>query len=304
MAVGDDTTNPSLPRDLRAAWRLAGEAIGAGDDGALRRALTDRPDLATTGFISMYLLFEAVRLGRASAVGALLDAGVPVDEPNEQGGTALMTAAWNGHAEVVRRLLAAGADPDAASEEDGSYGDPGASGRCALWGAVYKGHREVIDLLEPVTSPELRARAYEAAAERHNVEFEDALPYAEETRWLLGAARRGELESLADAIEAGGDVNVRLRPEESHRALGGTPLSCAAGRGRMDLVEVLLAAGADSGLRGHDGRTAADLAEQNGHAAIAAMLRSAPRPPEDAPGDVRPPHRGSRNRLSGAGGCG
>lgn len=119
---------------MRVAWRRAGEAIRDGDDDALRRVLADRHDLATRGFINRYLLIAAAELGRAGAVADLLDAGFPADEPDESGVTALMVAGWNGHAEVVRLLLEAGADPDAASEEDGSCGDPRASGRCALWG--------------------------------------------------------------------------------------------------------------------------------------------------------------------------
>ena len=141
-------------------------------------------------------------------------------------------------------------------------------------GAVYKGYREVIDLLAPLTSPEMRARAYEAAAERHDADFEDALPYPEETLWLLRTARCGDLDALAAAIEDGGDVNVRLRPEESHHWLGSTPLSFSAGRGQRDLVEAFVMAGADPGLKGHDGRTPADFAEVNGHHELAEALRA------------------------------
>lgn len=275
MALDDsDKRNPWLPRTLWVAWRLAGEAIRAGDDGALRRVLADQPALTTNGYINSTLLQDAVQLGRAGAVAALLDAGVPADEYNGFGVTPLMTAAWDGHAEVVRLLLEAGADPNAVIVTDRGYDDPNAYGRCALWGAVYGGHRAVIDLLEPVTSPGMRAQALEAAARQHDDDFEDALPYPEETLALLRAARWGEQGDLSFAIEDGGDVSVRLRPEESHRWLGSTPLSFAAGRGRMDLVGALLEAGADLGQADHDGRTAADFADLNGHPEIAEFLRS------------------------------
>jgi outer membrane protein assembly factor BamB len=58
-------------------------------------------------------LWQAAREGDAAAVQALLDAGVEPDVEFRQGGTALIFAAQRGHAEVVRLLLARGANPNA-----------------------------------------------------------------------------------------------------------------------------------------------------------------------------------------------
>ena len=65
---------------------------------------------------------------------------------------------------------------------------------------------------------------------------------------------------------AGADPNARQHG-------GWTPLIQAAAHGDVDIVEILVEAGADAGLAGEDGKTAASLAEDNGHEAVVARLR-------------------------------
>lgn len=82
----------------------------------------------------------------------------------------------------------------------------------------------------------------------------------------LHAAVAGGHAPIVEALLARGiDVDAR-------QAGDFTPLMGAAAAGREDLVDLLLAAGAVPGLRA-DGRTAADLAEERGHPALAARLR-------------------------------
>jgi ankyrin repeat protein len=66
-------------------------------------------------------------------------------------------------------------------------------------------------------------------------------------------------------IDAGADVNARQQMDY-------TPLMGAAANARVDLLELLLAHGADPALTTTDGKTAADLARAHGHEAIAARL--------------------------------
>jgi hypothetical protein len=80
--------------------------------------------------------------------------------------------------------------------------------------------------------------------------------------------------STADAISVllshGADIDERGTEWR-------TALMHAAAAGRRDLCAMLLARGADAGAREMLGRTAADLAVQHGHVALASFVRSAER---------------------------
>lgn len=88
---------------LAAAARLPG-------DGALRRLIAAGADLARFGGAA---LGEAAAGGRPDLALLLLQQGVAVDARDEAGATALLRAAGAGQVEMVRWLLAAGADPGA-----------------------------------------------------------------------------------------------------------------------------------------------------------------------------------------------
>lgn len=81
------------------------------------------------------------------------------------------------------------------------------------------------------------------------------------------AARSLELVKLL--LEAGADVNARQQG-------GWTPLHAAARHGDESLVRQLLEAGADVSLPADEGSTAATLAGDAGHIAVAALLTSSP----------------------------
>jgi ankyrin repeat protein len=81
----------------------------------------------------------------------LVQAGMNINTRLEDGDTILMTAALCGRSELVRRLVAAGADVNAVNKH-GSY---------ALRNAGSNRHLEVFDYLLPLTSLELRKIAIE-----------------------------------------------------------------------------------------------------------------------------------------------
>ncbi|WP_169980031.1 ankyrin repeat domain-containing protein [Microbispora sp. H10836] len=82
-------------------------------------------------------LFDLARSGRAEALCAYVDAGVPVNLRNQKGDTLLMLAAYHGHAATVRALGERGADPDLANDR----------GQTPLAGAVFKKEPEVVRAL-------------------------------------------------------------------------------------------------------------------------------------------------------------
>jgi ankyrin repeat protein len=66
-------------------------------------------------------------------------------------------------------------------------------------------------------------------------------------------------------VAATGDPNVTPKH-------GYTPLMEAALNGSADMVDVLLAAGADRAQRNPDGKSAGDFAREKGHAELAKRL--------------------------------
>ena len=84
------------------------------------------------------MLRAAASRGDPTVVGELLAQGVDVDDASEYGATALILAALSGHAETVRALLDAGADPDLV---DTFYG------RSPMGWATLGGFQEVVLML-------------------------------------------------------------------------------------------------------------------------------------------------------------
>ena len=91
-------------------------------------------------------LFDLARAGGANDLTVYLDAGVPVDLTDNRGNTLLMLAAYHEHAELVRALLARGADPNRINERQ----------QTPLAGAVFKKATDVIAALrEAGADPDL-----------------------------------------------------------------------------------------------------------------------------------------------------
>ena len=84
-------------------------------------------------------LIWAAKQGHTEVVKLLIEAGADLNLLAEKGTyTALVWAAFRGHAEVVKLLIIAGADPDI-QDEKGAY--------TALIWAAFRGHTEVVRLL-------------------------------------------------------------------------------------------------------------------------------------------------------------
>lgn len=82
-------------------------------------------------------LFDMARRGDTDQLARYVDAGVPPNLTNHAGDTLVMLAAYHGHADTVRALLARGAEADRANDR----------GQTPLAGAVFKGETEVMEAL-------------------------------------------------------------------------------------------------------------------------------------------------------------
>lgn len=144
----------------------------------------------------------------------------------------MMAAARAGYPEVVELLLAKGANPNAR----------GTRGQTALMWAVSQKHPEVVKaLLRHHADIQLRSEVYNevmAVPPHGYLPYNKAIPHGGETA-LMFAARVGDLESAQLLVAAGANVN-------DCDAWGVSATVLAAHSGFRDLVEFLLAKGADA----------------------------------------------------------
>ncbi|GHI09217.1 hypothetical protein AQI88_13235 [Streptomyces cellostaticus] len=82
-------------------------------------------------------IFDLARQGQTEELVAYVDAGVPASLTNDRGDSLVMLAAYHGHADAVRVLLARGAEANRINDR----------GQTPLAGAVFKGEKEVIRAL-------------------------------------------------------------------------------------------------------------------------------------------------------------
>ena len=94
-------------------------------------AATPALDALPTPERRQQLLFDAARLGRTDMIAPLVKAGVDLNATDARGFTPLILAAYNGQAETLDALIAAGAD---ACKPDGSQGNT------AQMGVAFKGN--------------------------------------------------------------------------------------------------------------------------------------------------------------------
>lgn len=80
------------------------------------------------------LAMDCARSGQTEELLEFFDHGLPLDVQDEGGNTALMLAAYHGHAPTVRALIGRGADVDLRNGRDQS----------PIAGAVFKGEEEIV----------------------------------------------------------------------------------------------------------------------------------------------------------------
>jgi ankyrin repeat protein len=115
----------------------------------------DSPDQPTLDRIVAFAM-DCARAGETDLLARYVDGGFPADHPDADGNTALMLAAYHGHADTVTMLLARGADPDRLN----------ARGQSPLAGAVFKGEDEVVRrLLAAGADPDRGTPTARASAE-------------------------------------------------------------------------------------------------------------------------------------------
>jgi ankyrin repeat protein len=197
-------------------------------------------------------LHWAVRADNAEETRRLLRAGARPDVTNRYGVTPLSLAAANGNAAILSLLIAAGADPNAASAH------------------------------EPVLMTATRSGSVDAVRclLDHGADVNAREPWQGETA-LMWAAGKNHAAIAQLLIQHGADVDARSPTPEFPRPQAGltvlprgqwTPLMYAARQGAVEATRTLAEAGANLDLADPDGTTALVLAIINVHYDTAAAL--------------------------------
>ncbi|BCS30460.1 uncharacterized protein APUU_80763A [Aspergillus puulaauensis] len=161
-----------------------------------------------------------------------------VNEKTAGGIWPLLMAVWSGRRDIVRVLLAAGADPKACYTPPTDPALP--SGSSLMWEAAFKGHTHIME--------QLVASGCDVDA-RH--------PGLDDWTLLSWASCRGPASLVRALLEHKANVHER-------DSKGRTALSFAAIHGRADIVRILIQAGACVNAVDNQGRTPLILALKHG----------------------------------------
>ncbi|XP_014641426.1 PREDICTED: protein TANC1 isoform X2 [Ceratotherium simum simum] len=222
-------------------------------------------------------------LGHEEVVTLLLEFGACLDGMSENGMTALCYAAAAGHMELVCLLAKKGARVDHLDKK----------GQCALVHSALRGHGDILRYLltcewsagppQPGAlrkSQALQQALTAAASMGHSSVVQCLLRLEKEhetdvngtdTLWgetaLTAAAGRGKLEVCELLLEHGAAVSRTNRR-------GVPPLFCAARQGHWQIVRLLLEHGCDVNLSDKQGRTPLMVAACEGHLSTVEFLLS------------------------------
>lgn len=170
-----------------------------------------------------------------------------MEHVDNEGWTALRSAAWGGHSEAVRLLLDAGADVDGCDCE----------GRTALRAAAWAGHEQIVLTL------------LNYGAEVNKADSKGRTP-------LIAAAYMGHQEAVEILLDHSAEVDLADGDGRTALSVAALCVPTAAGiSGYGEVVSLLLERGADPGHRDHDGMTPLLLASYEGHDDIVELLLEA-----------------------------
>jgi ankyrin repeat protein len=241
----------------------------------------------------------AVMRGNLALAKLLIDRGADVRAADADYGTPLLIASNSGFTDIVRLLLQKGADPNArdaagigaidivARRGDGQIArllvEAGAklniprkdSGATPLDAAALNGHSALVSLLlacnaDVTIKDKAELTPLENAVRSHHTEIARMLIVQQKgSAAVSGLLEQAVLKDWPDMVEmllaAGADFKTRLPS-------GSTPLHDAALKGYDAIVTFLLAKGADVNVRNASGATPLHDAALNGKTSAAAIL--------------------------------
>ena len=213
---------------------------------------------------AVYSLYEAAAAHAPGVIAARLSEGVAVNQPDEQGNTALHIAAAANDNDIVQMLLSGGADPMAKDAQGRIPSELTMAEDCRMNLARAEALRaQEIALGESILSHDLAAVQQGMRARLNPSAFAGDGIHT----FLMLAVRENQPEIVNALLAAGADAKG-VSPEQQYGIL-----HVAVQSGRADMIPALLAAGADPLHMAANGATALHDAVWNGDvAAVRALL--------------------------------
>lgn len=238
-------------------------------------------------------LANAVLAADLDRIKFLVEKGADINKRDAQGYMAIHSAARNRDDKVLELLLALKADPNVLDQD----------GFTALHHAVLRNHPPSIDvLLKGGADPDLKTREgytplalaiiedqYKTAMAliKGGAPVETAVGDAKLTPLMLASGKETRRLTLGagvsrvekyhpsdpGAIEVARALIERKANVNAVSATGVSPLLLAAAHNNAAIVGLLAEAGADRNFRNKDGKTASDVAGQNGNTAVVSLLK-------------------------------
>ncbi|XP_061219800.1 protein TANC1 isoform X6 [Neopsephotus bourkii] len=187
-------------------------------------------------------------LGHEEVVTLLLEFGAAIDGTSENGMTALSYAAAAGHINIVSLLCKKGAKADYVDKK----------GQCALVHSALRGHCDILEYL-------LNVAWIAPCQEQNSLRRSQALQQA-----LTAASSMGHCQVVCYILTIEKDHGIDINDTDA--LWGETALTAAAGRGKLEVCELLLERGAVVTRANRRGIPPLFCAVRQGHWQIAKLL--------------------------------
>lgn len=227
-------------------------AVLAGDVERIKFLIKKGADINARDAQGYAPIQTAARNRRPDLVAALADLGADLDAPDSDGMTPLIHAAMRNHVPTVKMLLSRGADIERAN---GKGYPPLALSIAENKFEVAKALMEAGAVIDKPSGPEGLTPLMVAVSQ---------VSPGEGGMFLPGSTR--PIDVARELIKRGANVNAQTQH-------GVTPLMIAAARNVTPMIGLLVQANADAALKSNEGKTALQIAEQNGSEQAAKALR-------------------------------
>jgi len=235
-------------------------AARTGRVGPLRALLARGAKVVAADRKGQTALFWAAADGHAEAAALLIDAGADFRQRLDSGFTPFLFAARNGHRQVVQLLLKAGVDANEAIQTARGGGRLPRDGTSALLLAVENGHFQLAtELIRAGADPNDERSGFTPL---HAMTWVRKPSRGDDVSGMPPPEGSGNVSStdfVRFLLANGAKANARLKQGESGRGklnlTGASPLLMASKTADLEMMKILVAAGADPTLPNADGAT-------------------------------------------------